>query len=90
MLKFELIRIENKKQVVILTNRCKNDVIKKLLYYLWLTKVNQVKYIKMKYTYNYTDSQTIEFVDTSSKTQTYIYKFSNIPTNWGILNIDKL
>lgn len=56
-----------------------------LLELLWLKYINKIKGYKLKYAYNYSDKQTMQFI-----TKNCIFEFSNIPTGLGILQIERL
>ena len=61
-MKYELIKNENNKKIILITNKNEKEVIKKLTYELWLKYIQKAKYMKVKYKYNYSDFQTIEFI----------------------------
>lgn len=56
-----------------------------LLELLWLKYINKLKGYKLKYAYNYTDKQTMQFV-----AKNCIFEFSDIPTGLGILQVERL
>jgi len=60
---------------------------RELLSYLWLVYVVKSKNYKVKYNYNYSNLQTITFID---KSNNYKHEFSNVPVKMGYLDIDKL
>ena len=59
----------------------------KLLYFLFEIQIHKSKRYKIKYTYNYSDAQTIEITDVIDG---YIHRFTNVPTIQGYLYDDKL
>ena len=67
--------------------------IKQLTAFLW-RKAIQKSNIRIKYSYNYSDTQTITFVEKyenyDGTITTTEYEFSNVPTNMGYLDIYKL
>jgi hypothetical protein len=60
---------------------------RELLSYLWLVYVVKSKNYKVKYSYNYSNTQTITFVD---KLNNYKHEFTNVPVKMGLIDIDKL
>lgn len=62
--------------------------------FLYRKAILKANNLKIKYSYNYSDLQTIEFVESYTNydntiTKTY-FVFKNIPTNMGYLDIYKL
>lgn len=74
-------------------NEFNNGVEKMLLSELYNITILKQK-IKIKHQYNYSDTQTIDFIHTFEKNdgtiEKYIYRYSNIPTIWGSLDISKI
>lgn len=60
---------------------------RELLSYLWLVYVFKSKNYKVKYNYNYSNKQTIIFID---KSNNFKHEFSDVPVKMGILDIDEL
>jgi hypothetical protein len=60
---------------------------RELLSYLWLVYVFKTKNYKVKYNYNYSNKQTITFID---KSNNFKHEFSDVPVKMGILDIDEL
>lgn len=60
---------------------------RELLSYLWLVYVCKSKNYKVKYNYNYSNKQTITFID---KSNNFKHEFSNVPVKMGTLDIDEL
>lgn len=60
---------------------------RELLSYLWLVYVFRTKNYKVKYNYNFSNKQTITFID---KANNYKHEFSDVPVKMGILDIDEL
>ena len=89
MIKETVLNKEGNKTFTILTNTNEKEVVRNLLYYLWNKQINKNKNIRIKYYYNYSDTQTIEIVDTTIGT-TYIRRFEGIPTKMGTLDTDRL
>ena len=82
-----------KKELVNVWNDEKTNLLQftALIYRKTILKSNN---LKVKYSYNYSDLQTITFVESyenydGSITKTY-YEFINIPTNLGYLDIYKI
>ena len=82
-----------KKELVNVWNDEKTNLLQftAFLYRKTILKSNN---LKVKYSYNYSDLQTITFIDSyenydGSITKTY-YEFINIPTNLGYLDIYKI
>lgn len=86
-IKMEILR--NGKKVNEFTEGVKELLLQEL-YNKTICKQN----IKIKYNYNYTDIQTVDFIHktekSDGKTDTYIYRFLNIPTTWGTLDTSKI
>ena len=80
---------EGKKEVELFTNENETEVLKKLTYYLWAKQINNMKHLKFKYNYNYTDKQTLDIIDNSLDT-VYIIRITDIPTTMGILDTNKI
>ncbi len=94
-MKYELIKKVNKEEIIIFTTTEEKEIIKKLLYELWITKVEKAKFKRLQYKYNYSDIQTIKIIDNSMEKQQnvnikYIHKFSEIKTKCGLLDTDKI
>lgn len=83
---------QNKKKVNEWTNQETN--IKQLTAFLWRKTILKDNNLRIKYQYNYSDKQTITFVEKyinyDETVTTTEYKFQNIPTNMGYLDIYKL
>ena len=60
---------------------------RELLSYLWLVYVFKSKNYKVIYNYNYSNKQTITFID---KLNNFKHEFSNVPVKMGVLDIDEL
>ena len=58
-----------------------------LLQFLWSITINKSKNYKIRYNYNYSNTQTIEIID---KSNNYIHKFVNVPVEMGVIDYDKL
>ena len=87
MIKVEV--YQNKKKVNEWNNHDQN--IKQLTEFLWRKTILKEKNLRIKYSYNYSDTQTITFIDKyencDGTTETIEYKFLNVPTNMGYLDI---
>lgn len=61
-----------------------------LMQFLWRKAVQKSNNLKVKYSYNYSDKQTISFIEKlyncGNSCTTFEYKFYNIPTICGYLN----
>lgn len=61
-----------------------------LMQFLWRKAILKSNNLKVKYSYNYSDNQTISFVEKSyncdNSYTTFEYKFYNVPTSCGYLN----
>lgn len=68
-----------------------NQNVKQLTAFLWRKAVLKSSNLRIKYSYNYSDTQTISFIEkyeNYDKTITTTeYKFLNVPTNLGYLDI---
>ena len=60
---------------------------RELLSYLQLVYACKRKNYRVKYNYNYSNNQTITFID---KLNNYKHEFINVPVKAGTLDIDKL
>lgn len=80
---------QNKKLINVSTNHEENA--KQLTSFLWRKAVLKSNNLRIKYQYNYSDTQTITFVEKyenyDGTTTTTEYKFLNVPTNLGYLDI---
>ena len=84
---------KGKKQLVNKWNDEKTNLLQ-LTAFLYRKAILKSSNLKVKYSYNYSDSQTITFIDSyenydGSVTKTY-YEFINIPTNLAYLDIYKI
>ena len=82
-----------KKELVNKWNDEKTNLLQ-LTAFLYRKTILKSSNLKVKYRYNYSDLQTITFIDSyencdGSITKTY-YEFINIPTNMGYLDIYKI
>lgn len=82
-----------KKELVNIWNDEKQNILQ-LTAFLYRKTILKSSNLKIKYNYNYSDSQTITFIDSYTNydgtiTKTY-YEFLNIPTNLGYLDIYKI
>lgn len=82
-----------KKELVNKWNDEKTNLLQ-LTAFLYRKTILKSSNLKVKYSYNYSDLQTITFIDSyenydGSITKTY-YEFINIPTNMGYLDIYKI
>ena len=82
-----------KKELVNVWNDEKQNLLQ-LTAFLYRKTILKSNNLKVKYSYNYSDLQTITFIDNyenydASITKTY-YEFENIPTNMGYLDIYKI
>ena len=82
-----------KKELVNVWNDEKQNLLQ-LTAFLYRKAILKSNNLKVKYSYNYSDLQTITFIDNyenydGSITKTY-YEFVNIPTNMGYLDIYKI
>lgn len=59
--------------------------------FLWRTSVLKQKHVKVKYKYNYNDLQKVSFIesyiDNNDNITKIEYRFYNVPTKCGYLNI---
>lgn len=83
----------NKKELVNTWEDEKTNLLQ-LTAFLYRKTILKSNNLKIKYSYNYSDLQKIEFMESytnydNSKTKTY-FVFENIPTNLGYLDIYKL
>lgn len=84
---------KGKKQLVNKWNDEKTNLLQ-LTAFLYRKTILKSSNLKVKYSYNYSDLQTITFIDSyenydGSITKTY-YEFINIPTNTAYLDIYKI
>lgn len=84
---------KGKKQLVNKWNDEKTNLLQ-LTAFLYRKTILKSSNLKVKYSYNYSDLQTITFIDSyerydGSITKTY-YEFINIPTNLAYLDIYKI
>ena len=84
---------KGKKQLVTKWNDEKTNLLQ-LTAFLYRKAILKSSNLKVKYSYNYSDSQTITFIDSyeqydGSVTKTY-YEFINIPTKMAYLDIYKI
>lgn len=84
---------KGKKQLVTKWNDEKTNLLQ-LTAFLYRKTILKSSNLKVKYSYNYSDLQTITFIDSyenydGSVTKTY-YEFINIPTNMAYLDIYKI
>ena len=82
-----------KKELVNVWNDEKTNLLQ-LTAFLYRKAILKSNNLKVKYSYNYSDLQTITFIDSyenydGSVTKTF-YEFINIPTNLGCLDIYKI
>ena len=82
-----------KKELVNRWNDEKTNLLQ-LTAFLYRKEILKASNLKVKYSYNYSDLQTITFIDIyenydGSVTKTF-YEFVNIPTNLGYLDIYKI
>ena len=82
-----------KKELVNKWNDEKTNLLQ-LTAFLYRKTILKASNLKIKHNYNYSDLQTITFIDSyenydGSITKTY-YEFVNIPTNLGYLDIYKI
>ena len=82
-----------KKELVNIWNDEKTNLLQ-LTAFLYRKTILKSNNLKVKYSYNYSDLQTITFIESyenydGSITKTF-YKFVNIPTNLGYLDIYKI
>lgn len=59
----------------------------RLTEFLFEITIRKSKQYRMKYEYNYTNKQTIRFID---KQTGYIHEFNNIPTKMGVFDSDNI
>ena len=83
----------NKKELVNTWENEKTNLLQ-LTAFLYRKTILKSNNLKIKYSYNYSDFQKIEFIESytnydNSITKTY-FVFENIPTNLGYLDIYKL
>lgn len=68
--------------------------VKQLTAFLWRKAVLKSNNLRIKYGYNYSDTQTITFIEKYENYDNTIttteYKFLNVPTNLGYLDIYKI
>ena len=68
--------------------------IKQLTAFLWRKAVLKSNNLRIKYSYNYSDTQTITFIEKYQNYDNTIttteYKFLNVPTNLSYLDIYKI
>ena len=88
-MKYEYILKEGKKETVLIKNENNQEATERLLYELYIRQVNKMQKRSIRYRYNYTDTQTIDFIDKSIG-KIYIVRISGIPTTLGILDTNKL
>ena len=75
-----------------LVNTWKDEETNKnqLMQFLWRKSVLKNNNLKVKYSYNYSDKQTITFIEKSYNCDNsytiFEYKFYNVPTKCGYLN----
>lgn len=90
MIKVEV--YQNKKKVNEWNNH--NQNIKQLTAFLWRKTILKANNLRIKYSYNYSDTQTITFVEKyenyDGTIETTEYKFLNVPTNMGYLDIYRM
>lgn len=82
-----------KKELVNVWNDEKQNLLQ-LTAFLYRKTILKANNLKIKHSYNYSDLQTITFIDNYTNydgtiTKTY-YEFVNIPTNLGYLDIYKI
>lgn len=82
-----------KKELVNIWNDEKTNLLQ-LTAFLYRKAILKSNNLKVKYSYNYSDLQTITFIDSyenydGSITKTF-YEFVNVPTNLGYLDIHKI
>lgn len=82
-----------KKELVNRWNDEKTNLLQ-LTAFLYRKAILKSNNLKVKYSYNYSDLQTITFIDSyenydGSITKTF-YEFVNVPTNLGYLDIHKI
>lgn len=82
-----------KKELVNVWNDEKTNLLQ-LTAFLYRKAILKSNNLKVKYSYNYSDLQTITFIDSyenynGSITKTF-YEFVNVPTNLGYLDIHKI
>lgn len=85
---------ENKKKELVNTWEDEKMNILQLTAFLYRKTILKDSRLRIKYGYNYSDSQTIEIIESyenydKSITKTF-YVFENVPTNLGYLDIYKL
>ena len=82
-----------KKELVNIWNDEKQNILQ-LTAFLYRKTILKSSNLKIKYSYNYNDSQTITFIDNYANCDGTIaktfYEFLNIPTNLGYLDIYKI
>lgn len=84
---------KGKKELVNVWNDEKTNILQ-LAAFLYQKTILKSTKLKIKYSYNYADTQTVTFIDNyenydGSITKTY-FEFINIPTNLGFLDIYKI
>ena len=71
-----------------------NQNVKQLTAFLWRKTILKSSNLRIKYSYNYNDTQTITFVEKyenyDGTITTTEYKFLNVPTNLGYLDINNI
>ena len=90
MIKVEV--YQNKKKVNEWNDHNQNT--KQLTEFLWRKTILKEKNLRIKYSYNYSDTQTITFVENyenyDGTITTTEYRFLNVPTNMGYLDIYRM
>lgn len=65
--------------------------VKQLTAFLWRKTVMKSSNLRIKYSYNYSDTQTITFIEKfenyDNTVTTFEFKFLNVPTKLGYLDI---
>lgn len=79
---------QNKKLVNVWNNHDNN--VKQLTNFLWHKTILKNSNIRIKYSYNQTISFIVKYSNYDGSTTTTEYKFCNVPTNLGYLDLYKL
>lgn len=58
-----------------------------LIFFLYEIALRSSKQYKVIYNYNFSNRQTIQFIDKQTK---YIHEFTNVPTHVGLFNCEVL
>lgn len=84
------VEVYQNKKLVNTWNEHDNNV-KQLTCFLWRKTILKSSNLRIKYSYNYSDTQTISFIEKyenyDGSITTTEYKFYNVPTNLGYLDL---